>query len=694
MKHLKESLTSEIYKWNLCQGRTEAQRMRAKHLEEVIAKNKALIALQPEVVEFLEAFQQHSHQKSVGVYEELLSALVNEVLPGNRKIQMQLSTERSLPALEILSVKDGKPEDIMEGSGGSLVNIISAGLRIIALARSSCAPFLLLDEADCWLSPLRVPQFGAIIGQVARDIGIQVLMITHHDARFFDSYAHLLRLVKRAGNVNVDTLSSMGAADSEGLFGEFGNATSPGVPEELSNGKSYLKMKERRIESLILENFMSHKRSELNLASTVTCVTGENDIGKSAIAAALRSIWYGDSSDSFVRHDEKFLRVTAKLNTGESVVFEHFLKKSPKRRWQIFANGGQTPIMDASPKHGTPTWLADIFKVERFEGLDVQLANQKLPVFLLNEAASKRAAILSIGSESNTLQEMIALNKKQVQELNVLVSSSESQHAMIKRQLDALHEYEKLGDKLSQLLESVCLFEKQMDNHSFFEEKLKRFEQLKALDGVKGIEFKNFVEIKKSNVWNEKLFRQEGLLKIKEIKVLKSLQTNIKIKYGFEKEFVDFKRSVTAIEVKVPRSLATKGANMTTGNWLKSLSKYERYSNVIHGWSIAPSLMQTEMSVLKPVFMDKVVYFRRLSTVLNNLEIPKQLKNKEIVSNFNLENLLKKQDICLVHKQKVAEANKQLEDKRQQINEKIDSLYHELGGKCPLCHQSFKIKKV
>lgn len=691
MKHLKESLNSEIYKWTICQGRIEAQKQRSKHLEDVISKNKALIALQPEVVEFLEAFQQHSHQRSVGVYEELLSALVNEVLPGNRKIQMQLSTERSLPALEILSVKDGKPEDIMEGSGGSLVNIISAGLRIIALARSSCAPFLLLDEADCWLSPLRVPQFGAIIGQVARDIGIQVLMITHHDARFFDSYANLLRLVKRQGNVDVDTLSSIGNTDSEGLFGE--------VPvelagEKINNGKSYLKMKERRIESLILENFMSHKKSELNLASTVTCITGENDIGKSAIAAALRSIWYGDSSDSFVRHDEKFLRVTARLNTGESVVFEHFLKKSPKRRWQLFANGGQVPIMDASPKHGTPSWLSDIFKVERFEGLDVQLANQKLPVFLLNEPASKRATILSIGSESNTLQEMIALNKKQVQELNVLVSSSESQHAMIKRQLDALNEYQTLGDGLSKCLESICSFEEKVDKQVVFEEKLKRLERLKEIEKLRGIGVQKVVEIKEGKAWSDKVERQECLLRVKEIKVLTSLQTNRKLKYVFEKEFMDFNRATMAIEVKLPLALSNKAIMGSTVNWFKLLSKYEATAKVGQGFVLKPPLMQVEKSILKPVLMDKVIYQQHLSTVLNKLQIPKSIKSREITSTFNLETLLGKHGVCLLHKQKVVEANRQLEERRQQINEKIDSLYHELGGKCPLCHQSFNIKKV
>ena len=79
-------------------------------------------------------------------------------------------------------------EDILHGQGGSVCNILSVGLRLIALSQLDPArhrPFLVLDEQDCWLRPALVPRFMKCIAEIAKRLNLQVLVISHHPLDLF-----------------------------------------------------------------------------------------------------------------------------------------------------------------------------------------------------------------------------------------------------------------------------------------------------------------------------------------------------------------------------------------------------------------------------------------------------------------------------------------------------------------------------
>jgi ABC-type thiamine transport system ATPase subunit len=82
-------------------------------------------------------------------------------------------------------------EDVLTGQGGSVCNILSVGLRLIALSQLDPArhrPFLVLDEQDCWLRPQLVPRFMKLIADIARRLDLQLLVISHHGV---DLFAHV-----------------------------------------------------------------------------------------------------------------------------------------------------------------------------------------------------------------------------------------------------------------------------------------------------------------------------------------------------------------------------------------------------------------------------------------------------------------------------------------------------------------------
>lgn len=403
--------------------------LRLAKLNAMVGEAKKRVAKQPKAQEFLERLQERCHQKSVGLYEELLSAVVQDVLPGEKNVGLTLKTARGLPSLEIEMVKaGGERESILEGSGGALTNILSAGLRVIALARSGAYPFLVLDEPDCWLKPSLVPQFANVLGQIAEDLGIQMLIISHHDPEAFAGFSSQVRLEKRGGELSARRV---------------GNAA-PGEWDRAKKG----------IKELRLYDFMSHEKTVIPLSPGVTCLTGENDIGKSAIVSGLRALFYGSGTDTAIAHGKAQFKCEAQFHDDAVVSVERYLKKSPKQRWRYYVPGQAEPIQDSSPKDGAPEWLEHVAKIAKTEDLDIAFANQKSPVFLLDQVPSRQARILAVGRESMHLQRLIAKNKERNMLDARLIRDGEAEGAAINREVAEMSSLDGHADELLRLKRS------------------------------------------------------------------------------------------------------------------------------------------------------------------------------------------------------------------------------------------------
>jgi len=84
--------------------------------------------------------------------------------------------------------REDEVEDILTGQGGSVCNILSVGLRLIALSQlpeQHHRPFLVLDEQDCWLRPALIPKFMKLINEIANRLELQLLIISHHPLDLF-----------------------------------------------------------------------------------------------------------------------------------------------------------------------------------------------------------------------------------------------------------------------------------------------------------------------------------------------------------------------------------------------------------------------------------------------------------------------------------------------------------------------------
>ncbi|WP_456718159.1 MULTISPECIES: AAA family ATPase [unclassified Bradyrhizobium] len=371
-------------------GVRSASLERKAGLERDVALAKGRHALKGDIDRFLEELQAAAHRRNTGSFEKLLTLLVQEVLPGSAPIGLELTTERGLPSLDIFARReDGICEDIYADKGGAITNIVSAGLRLIAAVKSGGRRFLVLDEADCWIKPSRVADFYRVFRQAAERVGIQCLVISHHPHTLFSEgmpIAELQGSPNGAQIVQHSDVSSLWTPDKRGF------------------------------RALRVTDFQNLPSAEIRLAPGITVLIGDNDLGKSSIVRALAAVFYGDSRDSLIRHGAKACTVEIDLEDGHRLCFSRKLRRNPVNMWSLHGSDDEVIEQDGiryeTGGRSVPDWVAEKTGIAPVDELEIHIANQKQPVFLLADPPPKRASVLSVGQESSHLREMIAIQRE------------------------------------------------------------------------------------------------------------------------------------------------------------------------------------------------------------------------------------------------------------------------------------------
>jgi ABC-type glutathione transport system ATPase component len=158
----------------------------------------------------LELLGQQLFGDIIAVVESQLTRALQEVLEQPIELKVQRGLKNGVASIEFHIERQGKKEDIIDGQGGSVANILSVGLRLLALTtldEKEHRRFLLLDEQDCWLHPSLVPRLVKIVHDAGKSLGFQVLMISHHDPSLFERYADkIYRVLPGTNGVEVEQI--------------------------------------------------------------------------------------------------------------------------------------------------------------------------------------------------------------------------------------------------------------------------------------------------------------------------------------------------------------------------------------------------------------------------------------------------------------------------------------------------------
>jgi DNA repair exonuclease SbcCD ATPase subunit len=184
--------------------------------EQELAEVSAFLERAPRVHKALEDLSQKIFLEVSKALEENLTLWLQDVLEQPLEVKVRTDYKNSA-SVEFIIEREGQEEDIMRGQGGSVVNVLSVGLRIFALKlmtedeRSQHRRFLILDEPDAWLRPDRVPRLVKIIHDVGKELGFQTILISHHDVELFEEFADKIYRFEPRADGTVKVIGPAGA---------------------------------------------------------------------------------------------------------------------------------------------------------------------------------------------------------------------------------------------------------------------------------------------------------------------------------------------------------------------------------------------------------------------------------------------------------------------------------------------------
>ncbi|WP_207263351.1 AAA family ATPase [Desulfovibrio sp. Huiquan2017] len=167
------------------------------------------------------------------------------------------------------------------------------------------------------------------------------------------------------------------------------------------------------ITKIVIDNFMAHEHTELELGPGVTILTGANNTGKSAVVEALRCLATNPVRSPnpalYIRHGAKEARVEVEVDDGTRVAW---VRTKRWAKYELWAPGAEEPEEYHKLQGRVPEDVAKALRLDQVEletrkdSVDVHLGNQRDPVFLLNQPDSVMAEFFAASTESAHLLAM------------------------------------------------------------------------------------------------------------------------------------------------------------------------------------------------------------------------------------------------------------------------------------------------
>lgn len=213
------------------------------------------------------------------------------------------------------------------------------------------------------------------------------------------------------------------------------------------------------IKKIVIDNFMAHAHTELDLGPGVTILTGPNNTGKSAVVEALRCVATNpDRSPNpamFIRHGAKEARVAVEMDDGTRVVW---VRTKRYAMYELWLPGAEEPEEYHKLQRKVPEDIQAVLRMNMVDlektsrPVDIHFGNQREPVFLLNRPDSDAAAFFAASTESAHLLAMQDLLKLRVRDRRREGEALTSDLARIERDLDGLEALPSLELRLEEAL--------------------------------------------------------------------------------------------------------------------------------------------------------------------------------------------------------------------------------------------------
>lgn len=210
------------------------------------------------------------------------------------------------------------------------------------------------------------------------------------------------------------------------------------------------------IRRIVLENFMSHARTEIEPARGLTVLIGPNNCGKSAVVSALQTLCSNIAGDFMVRHGEKECRVTIETDDGHSVTWRRH-------------RGAVSYLIDGRevPRGVTPDDLHEVLRLPKVvsedgkDQFDIHFGTQKSPIFLLDESERRAAMFFASSSDAEYLMRMQKRHQEKVRKAKDEHKRLTSVLAKLDAELTCLEPVTELASAMQAVVEEHAALEQQ-----------------------------------------------------------------------------------------------------------------------------------------------------------------------------------------------------------------------------------------
>jgi len=199
-----------------------------------------------------------------------------------------------------------------------------------------------------------------------------------------------------------------------------------------------------------LTNFMSHKHTVIEPAAGLTVLVGPNNIGKSAVVAALQILCHNDASTHVIRHGERECLIHVETDDGHTIDWRR--KSSPS----YVVNGQQ---FDRLGRSGVPDELHKALRLSKADGgadadFDIHFGTQKSPIFLLASTPANAAKFFASSSDAIRLVEIQKRHKDKHDDAKREKKSLEAESRQVNAELAELEPVVEVDDRLT-VLEAI-----------------------------------------------------------------------------------------------------------------------------------------------------------------------------------------------------------------------------------------------
>jgi DNA repair exonuclease SbcCD ATPase subunit len=111
--------------------------------------------------------------------EDIVKTCIDTCFPDEYDFKVEFEIKRGKTECSLKFYKNGREIDIMEASGGGVVDMASFGLRLASWSLGNTANTIIMDESFKFLSKDLQGRAGEIVKEISSKLGIQIIQNTH-----------------------------------------------------------------------------------------------------------------------------------------------------------------------------------------------------------------------------------------------------------------------------------------------------------------------------------------------------------------------------------------------------------------------------------------------------------------------------------------------------------------------------------